>query len=975
LGHPSSVIVKQVINRNKLPCLGEASSTSVCDACQQAKSHQLPYSRSNSKSKFPLELIFSDVWGPAVESVGRYCYYVSFIDDFSKFTWVYLIKHKSEVLHKFQDFQAMVERQFNRSILTVQSDWGGEYERLNSFFTKIGIVHHVSCPHTHQQNGDAERKHRHIVEVGLSLLAHASMPLKYWDEAFIAAVHLINRIPSRVIQFSTPLERLFNEKPDYASMRTFGCACWPHLRPYNNRKLQFRSKQCVYLGFSTYHKGFKCLDVASGRIYISRDVIFDEMVYPFSHLNPNAGARLRTEVIQLPPKVWVPSTFFRGESVANPNTNDSSNHNVEPSVQQEESSVENGAGNGLGEPLYAANTDPLPSVEHEDDTRPAQQEADTPPLSGFDAHLGVDTRSHLGRSAAIEGDTVPATATSPAPDPDVGSPAQPEGTTPGPPAPMPRTRLQHGVRRPKTYTDGTVRYGLFSSSGEPNNLAEALTNQNWKQAMQVEYDALMKNKTWHLVPPQKGMNIIGCKWVYKVKRKADGSLDRYKARLVAKGFKQQYGIDYEDTFSPVVKAVTIRVVLSIAVSRGWSLKQLDVQNAFLHGYLDEEVYMQQPPGFEDKTKPQYVCRLDKALYGLKQAPRAWYSRLSAKLIKLGFQASKADTSLFFYSKGDVTIFILVYVDDIIVASSTEKATVALLQDLKEEFALKDLGELHYFLGIEVNKVHDGIILTQEKYATDLLKKVNMAECKPVTTPMSSSEKLSLYEGTPLGPKDVTSYRSVVGALQYLTLTRPDIAFAVNKVCQYLHSPTTIHWEAVKRILRYIKQCTRLGLSIHKSRSTLVSAFSDADWAGNIDDRRSTGGFAVFLGSNLVSWSARKQPTVSRSSTESEYKAIANATAEVMWIQVLLYELKVDCPRAAKLWCDNVGAIYLSANPVFHARTKHIEVDYHFVRERVTRKLLDIDFISSGDQVADGFTKPLPVRSLEQFKCNLNLSRL
>jgi hypothetical protein len=262
--------------------------------------------------------------------------------------------------------------------------------------------------------------------------------------------------------------------------------------------------------------------------------------------------------------------------------------------------------------------------------------------------------------------------------------------------------------------------------------------------------------------------------------------------LVAKGFKQQYDIDYEDTFSPVIKAATIRIILYIVVSRGWSLKQLDVQNAFLQGYLDEEVYMQQPPGFEDSTRPKYVCKLDKALYGFKQAPRAWYSRLSAKLMKLGFQASKADTSLFFYNKGDATIFVLVYVDDIIVASSTEKATAALLQDLKAEFALKDLGELHYFLGIEVNKVRDGITLTHEKYGTDLLKRVNMAKCKPVTTPMASSAKFSLYEGTPLGPKDATNYRSVVGALQYLTLTKPDIAFVVNKVCQFLHSPTTVH---------------------------------------------------------------------------------------------------------------------------------------------------------------------------------------
>ena len=516
---------------------------------------------------------------------------------------------------------------------------------------------------------------------------------------------------------------------------------------------------------------------------------------------------------------------------------------------------------------------------------------------------------------------------------------------------------------------------MLMSTGEPHDLDEALHDKHWKAAMDFEYEALMKNKTWHLVPPQKGRNVIGCKWVYKIKRKSDGSLNRYKARLVAKGFKQCYGIDYEDTFSPVVKAATIRIVLSLAVSCGWSLRQLDVQNAFLHGLLEEEVYMQQPPGFEDPNKPRYVCKLDKALYGLKQAPRAWYSRLSEKLVQLGFKASKADTSLFYFSKGGITMFVLVYVDDIIVASSTPQATSALLGDLKEDFALKDLGDLHYFLGIEVNKVKDGILLTQDKYASDLLKRVRMADCKPVSTPLSTSEKLSLHEGTLLGENNTTKYRSIVGALQYLTLTRPDISFSVNKVCQFLHAPTTVHWEAVKRILRYVKQCTGLGLRIHRSVSTLISAFSDADWAGCIDDRKSIGGFAVFLGSNLVSWSARKQPTVSRSSTEAEYKAIANATAEIMWMQTLLYEIGVKTARAVKLWCDNLGTTYLCSNPVFYARTKHIEVDYHFVRERVKHKLLEIDFVSSKDQVADGFTKALPVRLIENFKVNLNLSKL
>jgi histone deacetylase 1/2 len=232
--------------------------------------------------------VFSDVWGPAPSSVGRYSYYVSFIDDFSKFTWIYLLKKKYDVFQVFKNYQTLVERKFSAKILTLQSDWGGEYEKLNSCFRQIGIEHHVSCPHAHQQNGSAERKHRHIVEVGLSLLANASMPLKFWDEAFMTATYLINMLPSKVINNDTPVERLLHKQPDYASLRVFGCACWPNLRPYNQQKLAFRSKQCVFLGYSPMHKGVKCLDIKSGRVYISRDVVFDETVFPFADLHPNA---------------------------------------------------------------------------------------------------------------------------------------------------------------------------------------------------------------------------------------------------------------------------------------------------------------------------------------------------------------------------------------------------------------------------------------------------------------------------------------------------------------------------------------------------------------------------------------------------------------------------------------------------------------------------------------------------------------
>jgi histone deacetylase 1/2 len=245
---------------------------------------------------------------------------------------------------------------------------------------------------------------------------------------------------------------------------------------------------------------------------------------------------------------------------------------------------------------------------------------------------------------------------------------------------------------------------------------------------------------------------------------------------------------------------------------------------------------------------------------------------------------------FYYNRGNYTMFVLVYVDDIIVASSSQEATNALLKDLEKEFALKDLGDLHYFLGIEVKRNLDGLVLSQGNYTEDIIKRTGMSNCKTINTLLSSIEKLSATVGDPLGPEDSTRYRSVVGALRYLTLTRLDISFAVNKACRFLHTPTTVHWSAVKRILRYIHGTSKLGLHVRKSKTMMVSAFSDVDWVGCADDRRSTCRFAVFLGSNLISWSARKQATVSRSSTEAEYKALADATAEMMWVQKLLTEL-------------------------------------------------------------------------------------
>ena len=304
--------------------------------------------------------------------------------------------------------------------------------------------------------------------------------------------------------------------------------------------------------------------------------------------------------------------------------------------------------------------------------------------------------------------------------------------------------------------------GSISGSIEPKTVQEALQSAQWKQAMQLEFDALMSNNTWQLVPWHYSYNIVGAKWVFKLKYNADGSIQPYKARLVAKGFHQNPGIDFNETFSPVVKPQTIRVVLSLAISQGWSIKKLDVNNAFLNGELNEIVYMTQPEGFVNSQHPTHVCKLVKALYGLKQAPRAWFEKLKFTVLKWGFIESKADASLFIYSCHNQFLALLVYVDDIILTGSDLSLIDKLIKNLNTSFALKDLGDLHYFLGIEVFRDATGLYLTQSKCITDLLAKNHMINCKPCSTPASTSVHLSCSIGEPL--KDVTTYRNAFGGL-------------------------------------------------------------------------------------------------------------------------------------------------------------------------------------------------------------------
>ncbi|UYV66286.1 hypothetical protein LAZ67_4001208 [Cordylochernes scorpioides] len=501
---------------------------------------------------------------------------------------------------------------------------------------------------------------------------------------------------------------------------------------------------------------------------------------------------------------------------------------------------------------------------------------------------------------------------------------------------------------------------------DPKDAEEALSGRDsyfWKKAMEEEFDSLIENKTWELVDPPKNRNIIGTKWVFKTKCNSDGSVERHKARLVAKGYSQQYGIDYEETFAPVVRQSTIRMFLALAVEYNLILHQMDVQSAYLNGEIKEEIYMTQPENFVSRKYPEKVCRLKKAIYGLKQAGIVWHEKLDNELKNLGLKQLQSDNCV--YIKHDEGILLVaIYVDDLIIAAEREDTLKSFKESMKRIFKIKDLGGINWCLGIRIQMKEDGSIsIDQERYIEELLAKYRMKEAKPISTPMDSNSKLtkiSSIEGENEPVKKV-EYQSLIGSLIYLSVsTRPDIAYAVSALGQFSNDPRRQHWNAAKRVLRYLKGTSCLRITYRKSNEAL-HGYVDADWGGNLVDRKSHTGIVYFLARGPIAWESRKQQTVTLSSTESEYIALCEAGKEAVYLRALLDEMGfgelLNGPTVLKT--DNQGAQQLARNPVYHARTKHIDIKWHYIRSICSDGLVEVVHTPTQENVADILTKGLP----------------
>ncbi|CAM8929156.1 unnamed protein product [Rhodiola kirilowii] len=929
-----------------VPLLNTKTKDAYCEVCPLAKQSRLRFPLSKHVSAEIFDLIHCDVWGPfPIESLSGANYFLTIVDDKSRGVWIYLMKKKSEVADLLMQFFVLVETQFEKKIKMLRSDNGGEFfgTKLTSFLSMRGCIHQSSCAYTPQQNGIVERKHRHILDVARALRIQANVPKTFWGDCVLTAAYILNRTPIPILDGKTPFEVIFGSVPPLDNLKVFGCLCYVNTIPKFRDKMDPRAHPCVFLGYPYGKKAYKAYCLTSHKVLVSRNVHFFEDIFPFKAMAQKS--------VNKNPAVVIPTVHY-------------------------------GVGDFPAGKMIV--TDVGTAYNRDEDG-----------AEFFDTDLSLhEEESHSNSNIS----DVPAEEESHSKMPAVSAETESQSNS-NMPIPFAPRRSQRNVKRPgwmQDYQCNTVfnkssphsidkqvtyshcspthRHflGLISTYKEPRNYTQASKDKLWQEAMQKEISALEQNQTWALTTLPNDKQAVDCKWVFKIKHNSDGTVERYKARLVAKGFTQVEGIDYHDTFAPVVKMTTVRCVLAVAAVRKWPLFQLDVNNAFLHGLLDEDVYMKLPPGFYPQARQQgLVCKLQRSIYGLKQASRQWFSRFSDALIEFGFIQSFNDYSLFTMTTTEDFLILLVYVDDVVLTGTSSALIEKVKQFIHDKFQIKDLGSLKYFLGLEVARSSDGIFLNQRKYVIDMLDEYQFTECKPAKTPMETKHGLGLSSAPLL--LDATVYRRLIGRLIYLTITRPDLSFPVHVLSQYMQSPNEDHMRAAHRVLRYIKLAPAQGLFFPSNSSLTLTAYCDADWASCPTTRRSVTGYCMMLGSSLVSWKTKKQVVVARSSAESEYRALAGACGEVLWLARLLTDLQVQVPTPVLAFCDNQAAIHIARNPVFHERTKHVEIDCHFIRHHVNSGFFCPTSIRTSEQPADLFTKPLPSDQLTYLSSKLGVS--
>jgi len=914
-----------------------------CEVCVKGKMSRAPFPKKSLRKSSAGDLVHSDVCGPMrVASLGRNRYFITFIDDYSGWCEVKFVEHKNQVLCEFENFRALMETQKGRKIKCLQSDNGLEYvnKRFDEFIRKHGITRRLTVPYNPEQNGVAERRNRTLMETARCLLIQAGLPASFWAEAVNTANFIRNRCPTSKLQGKTPYEAWHGKPPDVSHFERFGCDVLVLDPTPNKSKLASRAIKGTFVGYSEESKGYRIWIPNERRIVVLRDVKFLRNV-------PTQKSGYFDDFI--PEQHHSQQQLELGDKIQLTQNHQNSDDNADETERSEQQGeeIEEAGDKGYDDVLRSHPSD-LSTVEKRGPGRPKRI------LSG-----------RRGRPREVY-QTISRDA---------------------------EETLDHGGVEAEEKTD------IACLTEVPISQALSSTESDeWVQAMAEEVKAILKNKTLELVKRPKGRDIVGSRFVLRNKHGANGILEKRKARIVARGFSQQPGRYFHETYAPVARLSSVRLAVAIAARRNMFIRQYDVTTAYLNGTLEEEVFMELPEMIdealrriiEDKRSDHrivaeakvtldklaagdQVCMMKKALYGLKQAGRAWHKRLDKELRDLGAQLSNGDPCLYIKGQGEDMTILVVYVDDILIMSCCLEAVELFGTNLGKRFDVKSIGKLERCLGIDFVEDCSGIKVSQKTYVNDLLQRFGMKDCKPVSTPLDVGTKLTKTKEWSAKDGPRPPYRELIGGLLYLSVaTRPDVTHAARVLSQFNDCFGKAHWTAAKRVLRYLKGTADVGITYKRGEGNF-EGYVDADWAGSIHDRRSFTGYAFNMNEGCVSWESRKQRTVALSSTEAEYMSLSEGTKEAVYLKRLLRELgtDVDC---VKLSNDNSGAQKLAMNPIYHARTKHIDIRHHFVREAIAAGFVRLQHLATEKMPADILTKALTKSKHENCDRLLGLSK-
>jgi hypothetical protein len=938
-----------------------------CVGCLKGKMTRLPMTAMIDHSgKEIMQVWHVDTMIFKKETIAGSKYGVNIIDEASRKIIYQLSKSKAEIVQKIINTIKLKQTETSKILRELHADQGSEIitKELEKFLAENGTKLTTSVVNTPQHNSLIERANRTLLDMSKCMMQHSKCFLPLYGEATKCAAYVLERVTTSSSPEKTPYEKWNKKKPNIIHFHVFGCDVYYHNhKAYREHKFDETSKKGIFVGYDEDHERYyRIYDVDSGIVKKLRDVkffdnSFDEMKR-LNYLNEildNNNYKLNNvfdEYEALPDSVSdevIDEMFSSNNNNIIDNYSITNNNNESEAVNESIPSAMNGSNNKSSSVVNES----IPSEMNNSNNRNSQ-------------NISNNNNQNINNNNITN-------------DNNINNNNRPRSSRNiKPPV------LLDPSHTPKSRTSNHLAHFAFMSAGdEPVTYKQALASNNsveWKKAIENELESLLKNNTWQVVEKQSQWNVIGCRWLFKLKKDVDGNIKMFKARVVAKGYNQIEGCDFIETYAPVLKYKTLRVMLCLAaLMMNVKLNQMDIKTAFLNAKVTENIYMTAPEGFP--VKEGQVLKLVKALYGIKQAPNEWYAEIS-KFLKndLGMKQCIKDQCVFIgKSANNNNIMIGLFVDDMVSVyeeCDEQEFINKYKKRLQEKYELSDLGEVNHILGMRVMRNNDTLTIDQKSYIKDKLVEFNYHQCNGSDTP-EASEKLTknLNKNNIC---DVNLYRKKSGSLIYTALsTRPDIHHAVNMVSRYMHEPNQSHMIAVNRVLRYLYSNNDLGLVYKrtseneiKNRKVKLEGYCDADWGGSLDDRKSTTGYCLFLNGCLVSWYTHKQPTVAQSSAEAEYMAATDIVKEIKWMKMILTEMNFIVEKPTVVLIDNQSAIKIAEHDVDHSRTKHIDIKYHFIREAVENKEIKLQWISTQHQKADIFTKALSSETFNKFRSYL-----